>query len=959
MPSSPLPASPTSSALLSAYGLPEHAPVEQLRSLTRVAAALCGTPTAVVNLLDEAFQHQVGEVGFCGGSTDVADSMCGVALGAPGLRHVRDAAAEPAFAANPWVDGRLARVRFYSSAPIVVADGGVLGSLCVFAEEPKELNAAQRAALSDLAQQAASIIEGARAARESAHQAALFRLVAEGSADVLARLAPDGTVRYVSTSLANVLGHAPAVGVGVAALLRIHQEDQPDLADAMRSVLGGTRDGASALFRAWHADGSLRWLESRLAPIRGVDGRVLELHSAARDVTERVRATQELAQVAEQAAGLVDTCADALVSIDGDNTVVAWNRAAEETFGWSGKEAVGRDLADLIIPAEAREQHRAGLARLRAGGQARILGQQVQVTAQRRDGSRLPIELTLWRSHGRDGWRYNAFLRDVTDRVAAGQALSAARDDAERRAALTSTILQTIDVGVVACDAEGRLTVFNHAAQEMHGQGEDLAVDPAQWAEQLGLREEDGRTALRAEDVPLRRALDGEEVRNATMVIAPEGRAPRTVRVDGRAMRDSADRLLGAVVALTDVTDARARAQELIEARDQALASTRAKTAFLAAASHEIRTPLNGVLGTLELLGLERLTLQQAEYVSVAQRSGEALLRLLNDVLDLSKAETTAVVLASEDFSPSDVASDVTAAMGPVAARKGLDLVLEAPSDQLLVGDPARLRQILMNLVGNAVKFTARGQVTVAVGVSAAARAGHSLVRFSVRDTGAGMAADELARLFQPFVQGAQGQRYGGTGLGLALSQQLVDLMGGLIAVSSTPGEGSTFAVEVELPVVGAATASSRVDGEPRAAAADDAPAAAERAVRVLLADDSEINLMVATALLTSIGADVVTVEDGDEAVEAVRREAFDLVLLDNHMPRVSGVEAASAIRALPGRAGATRLVALTASTGEEQRAAFERAGVQGFLTKPVRLADFRRLLEEAADAGSESVAAG
>ena len=823
MSSSPPPQSPTvsapsagSAAVLDAYGLPEYAPVEQLRAVTRVAAALCGTPTAVVNLLDAAFQHQVGEVGFCGGRTAIADSMCAVALGRPALRHMPDALLEPAFAQNPWVDGRLAAVRFYASAPIVVADGRPIGSLCVFAEEAGELNATQRAALGDLAQQAAAIIEADRQARESTHQAALFRLVAEGSADVLARLSPDGTIRYVSPSLSNVLGYTPAIGVGVGALLRIHEEDRQDLVEAMRTVLAGRRDGGSVLFRAWHADGSLRWLESRLAPIRDEGGQVLELHAAVRDVTERVRTTQELAQVAEQAAGLVDTCADALVSIDESNTVVAWNPAAEAIFGWSREEAVGCDLADLIIPAEAHEQHRAGLARLRAGGQARILGQQVQVTGRRRDGSPLPIELTLWRSRGLDGWRYNAFLRDVTERVAAQEAL--------------------------------------------------------------------------------------------------------------------------------------------IEARDQALASTRAKTAFLAGASHEIRTPLNGVLGTLELLGLERLTAQQAEYVAVAQRSGEALLRLLNDVLDLSKAETTAVVLASEAFRPGDVADDVTAAMRPVAARKGLDLVLETATDQVLVGDPARLRQILMNLVGNAVKFTARGQVTLSLGVSAAGQAGHALVRFSVRDTGAGMTAGELNQLFEPFVQGAQGQRYGGTGLGLALSQGLVDVMGGRMTVTSAPGEGSTFVVEVELPIAGAGSPGGAAAPDPAPA---DVPAAAERALRVLIADDSETNLMVATALLTSIGADVVTVEDGDDAVEAVRREAFDLVLLDNQMPRMSGVEAASAIRALPGPAGATRLVALTASTAEDQRAAFERAGVQGYVAKPVRLADFRRLLDEAADTGPVPAAAG
>ncbi|WP_249522310.1 PAS domain S-box protein [Modestobacter marinus] len=803
----PAPPVPGGADLLTAHGLPEHAPVEQLQALTRVAAALCGTRTAVVNLLDESFQHQVGEVGFTGGSTDVSDSMCALALDRPDLRHVPDAALEPAFAGNPWVDGRTARVRFYASAPIVLAGGGVIGSLCVFAEEPGRLVPARLEALADLARQAAVLIEQAQQARESAGQAALFRLVAEGSADVLSRHAPDGTVRYVSPSLRNVLGHEPVTGGRVEDLLRIEPDDLADVQDAARRVLTGGRS-ASVLFRAGHADRSVRWLEARLAPIRDEHGRVLELHSAARDVTERVRAAQDLAQAAEQAAGLVETCADALVSVDEDDVVVDWNPAAAETFGWSREEAVGRDLSELIVPAELRPQHRAGVARLRAGGEARILGQQVQVTGQRRDGSRLPLELTLWRSRGRDGWRYNAFLRDVTDRVAAEAALT--------------------------------------------------------------------------------------------------------------------------------------------EARDQALASTRAKTAFLAAASHEIRTPLNGVLGTLELLELERLTARQAEYVAVARRSGEALLRLLNDVLDLSKAETTVVDLASEDFSPTAVARDVTAAMTPVAARKGLSVVLDAPADQLLVGDPGRLRQVLMNLVGNAVKFTAQGQVAVSVGLTAAG-AGLVRLRISVRDTGAGMCAEELAGLFQPFSQGAQGQRYGGTGLGLALSQQLVELMGGRVDVQSAPGSGSVFVVEVDLPRARTVPvpAAGAEPADPAPAPVDAAPPGGRRPPRVLIADDSEVNLMVAAALLGSAGAEVVTVEDGDEAVAAVQREHFDLVLLDNQMPRMSGVEAAAAIRALPGPAGATRLVALTASTGEDQRAAFAAALVEGFLTKPVRLADFRRLLAE------------
>jgi signal transduction histidine kinase/ActR/RegA family two-component response regulator len=539
---------PEADALLAEYCLPDDAPVEQLRAVTRVAATVAGVPNAVVNLLSSCFQHQVGEVGFAGGESAVSDSMCAVALQDERLRYLPDAQQEPAFAGNPWVDGRLASLGLYATAPMVLPDGRVLGSLCVFSEEPGHLTPGQLNALTDLAGQAVALFEQSKLARE------------------------------------------------------------------------------------------------------------------------------------------------------------------------------------------------------------------------------------------------------------------------------------------------------------------------------------------------------------------------------------------------------------LTEARDQALAATRAKTAFLAAASHEIRTPLNGVLGMLEMLSLESLASHQHEYVQVARHSGEALLHLLNDVLDLSKAETISVVLASEPFRPVDMATEVVAAMEATARNRGLDLQLTGEAAVEVVGDVRRLRQILMNLIGNAIKFTESGRVDVAVSVSSTGE-----LRVAVSDTGAGMSADELGRLFQPFTQGAQGARHGGTGLGLALSRQLVELMGGRIDVASEPGSGSTFTVVVDLPLA----ASTRSQTAPPADLLSSVEpsrheaATGVRRPRVLVADDNEINLMVASGLLAAEGAEVVTVADGDEAVDAVRDGAFDVVLLDLQMPRMSGLEAAMAIRALPGPAGRTRVLALTAETIGESEAACRGAGMDGVLVKPIRGADVRRVLAE------------
>ena len=526
--------------------------------------------------------------------------------------------------------------------------------------------------------------------------------------------------------------------------------------------------------------------------------------------------------------------------------------------------------------------------------------------------------------------------RAVLEQANAG--LARARDDAERRGAVTAAVLDTIDVAVVACDASGRVTLVNRAARAFHGVPEDGSTDPVAWVDRVVLHGEDGRTPLSREQTPLARALADGQVVDALVVLAPDGMPVRTVRCDGQAVRDAAGAARGAVVTMRDVTADLAAARELTAARDQALAATRAKTAFLAAASHEIRTPLNGVLGTLELLAAGTLSAQQAEHVQVARRSGEALLTLLNDVLDLSKAETTSVVLTSEPFSPCDVAADVLAALGPVARRKGLGVDLVTGRDELLLGDPRRLRQVLMNLVGNAVKFTDRGRIGIVVEVGPGPGAGVRALRLVVTDTGAGMHSDEVAQLFQPFVQGAQGERHGGTGLGLALSQQLVELMGGQVLVWTRLGHGTRFTVELDCPQA------DPLPQDPQPAG----PAERSSPLRVLVADDGEVNLLVAKALLVLEGAEVVTAGDGDEAVDAVRAEPFDLVLLDRRMPRMSGLDAARAIRALPGRAGRTRLVALTASADEQDHRALVDAGMQDVLLKPVSREDLRAALADA-----------
>jgi signal transduction histidine kinase/CheY-like chemotaxis protein len=370
------------------------------------------------------------------------------------------------------------------------------------------------------------------------------------------------------------------------------------------------------------------------------------------------------------------------------------------------------------------------------------------------------------------------------------------------------------------------------------------------------------------------------------------------------AQRSALDDLAGQVVALLERRRLARVAQH----------ATAAKSAFLAAVSHEIRTPMNGVLGMLGLLLATPLDDGQRRHAELAQRSAETLLALLDDVLDLSKGEAGHVVLSERPFDPVDLARDVVDVLSALAVGRGTTLQVEVrgPVPEL-VGDPGRLRQVLVNLVGNALKFTVVGGVTVQVAHD------DGWLQIAVADTGEGIAAEELSTLFSAFQQGASGRRHGGTGLGLVICKELVELMGGALGVESEVGVGTTFTVRVPLPTAGAQE-----------------PADLE-GLKVLVVDDGEVNRMVAVGLLEVLGASADAVPSGDEALTRAQQAAYDVILLDHVMPGLDGPATARALR----EAGvAARLVGLTGTTLPEDLAACRAAGMQTVLTKPLRPED-------------------
>lgn len=371
--------------------------------------------------------------------------------------------------------------------------------------------------------------------------------------------------------------------------------------------------------------------------------------------------------------------------------------------------------------------------------------------------------------------------------------------------------------------------------------------------------------------------------------------------------------------------------QALARARE----ADRAKSAFLAAVSHEIRTPMNGVLGMTELLLKGTLTDEQRAQLTVAQRSGELLVSLINDLLDLSKAEAGRLTVEAEPFELLPLLRDIEALFAPEATKKGVELVLDAGPGvpDAVRGDGFRLRQVLGNLVSNAIKFTDAGRVTLR-----AQPTGEGRVAFAVEDTGLGIEPEVLPRLFSLFQQAGPPSSRGraGTGLGLALSQQLVGLMGGRIDVTSEAGRGSRFGFELPLPAC----------ERPAAWTASNSPLPLARSRRVLVVDDNPVNLAVAAGLVAHAGFVADTATSGREAVELAARNSYAVVLMDVQMPDMDGFEATARVRALPGAQGKVPVVALTAAALPEDREACFAAGMNEVLTKPVTWAALQAQLK-------------
>jgi PAS domain S-box-containing protein len=547
---------------------------------------------------------------------------------------------------------------------------------------------------------------------------------------------------------------------------------------------------------------------------------------------------------------------------------------------------------------------------------------------------------------------YRGVGSDITERWQAERELAKAKEAAERAEQRLRTAIEALDGGFVLYDRNGRLVMCNERYRDIYSLSRDLIVEGARFEDILreGARRGQYADAIGREEEWVRERLIAQ--RNPNSVLEQRIDGGRWIRVSERKTADG-----GTVGFRLDVT-------ALKDAQGRAEAASKTKSQFLANMSHEIRTPMNGVLGMTELLLGTRLDDSQRKFTQAIHRSGGALLGIINDILDFSKIEAGRLELEHTDFDLRELADDVVELMSEQAHGKGIDLKydVDARVPTRVNGDPLRLRQIITNLVSNAVKFTERGGVTVEIGAApidmlqpiqdGAATKEPFGILVRVRDTGIGMSPATIERLFSAFSQagGSTTRKYGGTGLGLAICKQLAEIMGGAIGVESEPGRGSVFwftvRVEIAEEAPGTRAVSARLDG-----------------VRALIVEDNPTNRGILQHHLAAVGMRINAVENGAKALSVLREaakrgEPYQLALIDMKMPVMNGIELARAVRSDPALC-AVKLVMLTSTDTYGELAQARAAGVVAVLAKPLRQTELHKAIAEALDATTPVVAHG
>lgn len=766
-----------------------------------------------------------------------------------------------------------------------------------------------------------------RRAAEAAQR--LLAAIVESSEDAIVSHTPGGVILTWNRAAEKLFGYPAAEVVGRHMSMLVPPERLPGLAYLTEQVLQG-RPVSRYEGLCLRKDGRRVDVSVTLCPIKNPAGEVAATSSIIRDISERLRAEAALRESEDRFRNIADSSPTMMWMTDaqGDNRFI--NRMYREFTGAGMEQVEGGKWQLLIHPDDAPEFVGAFFRAVQEHAPFRA-----EARLRRHDGE--------WRwigsyatprfSPSSEFLGHVGLSADITERRQGEQAL---RSSEEKFRQLAENVHEVFWMMTPAAD---EILYVSPAYERVWERTcESLYQSPMSWAE-----------AIHPDDVEIAHALfarqiQGEAIESDYRIRTPDGQE-KWIRDRAFPIRDQSGKLIRIGGIADEITERKRYEEDLVHAWEGADAANRAKSRFLANTSHEIRTPMNGVIGMLQLLQTTSLTPEQRHYIAVAQDSGRTLLTLIDDILDLSKIEARKMVLENRAFVLGHSVDDVIQLLHGQAAAKGLELRSEVAPDipPRLVGDAHRLRQVLTNLVANAIKFTEHGEVKLEAALDHPVGR-TATVRFNIVDTGIGIRPEQAARLFSPFTQAdaSTTRKYGGSGLGLAISKQLVEMMGGTIGVDSRGSQGSTFWFTVIFELASAQQlAGERENGHPSAPV----PGALRRTARILVAEDNAVNRDVALAQLQKLGMSADAVHNGAQAVAAIERGGYDLVLMDCEMPVMDGYEATRSIRRSARRN--IPIVAVTADAMPADRERCLREGMNDYIAKPVDMEQLGAVLSK------------
>ncbi|USB31846.1 PAS domain S-box protein [Paenibacillus sp. YPG26] len=747
----------------------------------------------------------------------------------------------------------------------------------------------------------------------------------------------EGRLISVNTSLEALIGYSREEVMGSLLLPFFGANDQEEINLSILEVFGGKTSSYET--RILSKGEQLVDISLTLLPIV-VNHQIVGAYGIAQDISSRKHSERMLKESESRYKSLFEYNPAAVYSMNLNGDYLTANENLELLTGYTLEELIGNYFGPLVPEAYiSKTLHHFNLA-------AKGFPQNYEISILHKQGHLVDISVAnIPIVIDEEIVGVYGISSDITDRNDYIKQI-------EKLSNEYTLILSSVSEGIFGVDNEGKTTFINPAAAAMLGlDAKDIIGHfHLNWIQQT---RGDG-TYYAPEETPIYKAVkEGRWYQSKEEIFWKKDGTSFLVEYRISPLVDKGERI-GAVIVFRDVTDEK----EIIRAKESAEQADRAKSEFLAIMSHELRTPMNGIIGMTSLLATTELDEEQQEYTDIIVQSSNSLLHILNEILDFSKIEAGKMVLSRDPVSPAQVMKNVIELFAPKAEEKQVKLIYEidASVPDSIMGDEVRLRQVLINLVSNAVKFTDQGTIKLSVSAKKLRYSPESLImEFIIQDTGIGIPLDLQSQLFQSFSQlhPSINRKYGGTGLGLAISKKLVELMGGTIYVDSEPGQGSSFTFTIHSSPYrdssGPSSDLDKLEGLDASESGNLTPVltAGPEHFRILIAEDHPVNQKLLHTILARRGYNADIVSNGREAVEAVLKGSYDLVFMDVQMPMMDGLEAASSIRKHPEHLHKPVIIAVTAFAKNEDKENCLASGMQDFIAKPIYISEVDRVLKE------------